>query len=254
MESVVHSSLKAKSAALLRHLPGSSAPGLCCAAATEVICPIARFRVDVAGYADPLPRDRGLATAPHRAASVLLERGPRPRTIIIECKQSRADFLSDSADRDELLAQRDHLTGVRKALEDRIIKVCEPELRQSGSALFDELETWDFARSRVPSYRRIVRELRTLDARLHGSSKFWTLAHYRLADALYIAAPAGLIRPRELPEGWGLLEIGRAEAVRDDACEDAWRITQPAPLLEGKELHRRRLLRNIAVALSRRQG
>lgn len=232
----------------------------CAAAATEVRCPIERYRVDAAGYLDPLPKSagRGSRAGPDRRTPrsldesrqaprtpTLLERGERARTIIIECKQSRADFLRDRADAERLMDERAHLTAVKNALEVRILKVCEPELRTSGTSLFAELESWNFGESRLSSYRQVLDELRSLDRRLYGSSKFWRLAQYRLADALYVAAPLGMLRAHELPEGWGLLEISRAGIT-----EGEWALSTPAPALAGNPSHRQRLLRNIAAALS----
>jgi hypothetical protein len=243
METPTHKSLKSAAVRLLL------ANG-CVAAAAEVSCPIARHRVDAAGYLDPLSKKpRRASIAEDSSLTPILTRGERARTIIVECKQSRADFLSDRADALALRERRAHLEAVRAAIEDRILKVCEPELRQTGSSLFPDLERWDFAKSRLASYRSVLRDLAAVDKQLHGSSKFWRLAHYRLADALYIAAPLGMLRPHELPRGWGLLEVSRSAV---DAGQ--WHITSPAPLLEGRAMHRRRLLRNIAVALSKRSA
>lgn len=223
----------------------------CSAAACEVRCPIARHRVDAAGYWDPLPRTsaRGIPADRH-TPHASLTRGSSPRTVIVECKQSRADFVRDGPRLHALIQRRDHLHAVRRALEDRILKVCEPELRRSGTALFPELEEWNFAESRVESYRTIVRELALLDRRIHGSSKFFLLAHYRLADALLIAAPTGMLAPADVPRGWGLVEVDRAAAAT--ASADQWTLRVPPPDLTGRLLHRRRLLRNIAAALTRR--
>jgi hypothetical protein len=239
--------------------------GGCAAAAAEVRCPIARHRVDVAGYVDALAK-RSNHPGPNEAVGLMVlepgearfERGVCARSVIIECKQSRADFLSDSRDADELIAERERLIRVRKMLEEQIVKVCEPHLRRSGTRLFADLEEWDFSLSRVGSYRAVLRDLRKIDQRLHGESKFWKLAHYRLADWLYLAAPRGTIQPRELPTGWGLLEIERdvLETTESGEIDDAsgsgvLRVRVAAPLLSGNPDHRSRLLRNIAVALSR---
>ncbi len=247
METLAHRNLKSESiSALLR--------AGCAAAASEVRCPIARHRVDVAGYLDPLPKhksadsDQWILRARGPAPSISLPRGPAARTVIIECKQARSDFLTDSRDVDDLIAERDRLNRVRCVLEEQIVKVCEPHLRRSGSRLFAELEEWDFARSRVGSYRGVLNDLRRIDDRMYGERKFWTMAHYRLADWLYIAAPAGVIRTREVPPGWGLLEMpsNREKGSRELS------IRVPAPEHTGKPDHRARLLRNIAVAASRR--
>jgi hypothetical protein len=247
METQAHRTLKVGAVSLLLRAG-------CVAATTEVRCPIARHRVDVAGYLDPLPKHRSAASEEWQTIGgglgidLRLARDVRPRTVIVECKQSRGDFLSDSRDVDELLAERERLERVRRVLEDQIVKVCEPHLRRSGSRLFAELEEWDFGRSRVASYRGVLNDLRRIDERMYGERKFWTMAHYRLADWLYLAAPTGVIRTREVPAGWGLLEMspGWEKGPRE------LRVRVPAPLQSGKVEHRQRLLRNIAVAASRR--
>lgn len=255
MESPAHQHLKLLAI-------GSLIRGGCVAAAAEVRCPIARHRVDVAGYLDPLPRrSLGMSSSvestwqPLEPGEPRFERASVARSVIVECKQSRADFLSDSRDADDLIAERERLIRVRLVLEEQILKACEPHLRQSGTRLFAELEEWDFSLSRVASYRAVIRDLRRIDQRLHGESKFWTLAHYRLADWLYLAAPVGTIHPREVPPGWGLLEVPRealdAAASGDQQLPGTLRVRVQAPPLAGKPDHRARLLRNIAVALTR---
>lgn len=241
MESAIHLHLKHSAVRFLLR-------GGCVAAAVEVRCPIARHRVDAAGFLDPLSK-RMQALAGDKSALNLgagppcLTKGLRAKTVIVECKQSRSDFLTDSRDADDLLVERARLERVKATLEEQIVKVCEPQLRRSGTRLFAELEEWDFERSRVASYRGVLNDLRRIDERLHGESKFWTLWHYRLADWLYLAAPPGVIRTREVPPGWGLIEIrpGEDPVVRTQA-----------PELPGKPEHRQRLLRNIAVAATRR--
>ncbi len=233
MESQTHTQLRL--AAVAAMLGGG-----CCAAACEVRCPISRFRIDAAGYLDPLPaRFRGEPPAS------LFPRARNPLTVAVECKQSRADFLRDSRETPRLLARRRELDKARLCLEDRIIRASEPELRRGGSSLFKELETWEFDRSRLASYRKVMLELRRVDEALHGQTKFWLLARYRLADRLYIAAPKGLIAPDELPPAWGLLE---AEPHPDGMLLT---VRVAAPELGSSDTRRQRLLRNIAAAASR---
>lgn len=234
METATHRGLKVTAARVLLNAG-------CVAAATEVLCPIARHRVDAAGYLDPCTHTKAACTP------ALLERGENARTIIIECKQSRSDFVKDNQALDRLLAQRAKLHADRVELEDRIVKICEPGLRVGGSSLFPDLEAWDFSQSRVESYRRLVLEIAGIDKRIHGSSKFWRMTHYRLANAMYIAAPAGMLGPHELPMHWGLIEVARQDVTNPAA----WSVTQPATPLQGRQRHRTRMLRNIAVAACR---
>jgi hypothetical protein len=266
METTAHQRLKTLAVAFLREHGGR-------AVACEVRCPISRYRVDVAGYIDRrtpgTPGTPGTdsvtheSPGPHRSARSWRGnrgggRGGRaePRTVLIECKQSRADFLRDRKDSQRLINERADLDHLRRRMEEQRIKVEEPHLRRSGSSLFPELEEWDFASSRLGSYRDLLIRLRRLDRLIHGGTKFWTIPRYALADRLYIAAPRNLIKPKELPPGWGLLECPKS-ALKPDADINAdlfgasvLSVTLRAPQLAPKDKHRQRLLRNIAVSAS----
>lgn len=209
----------------------------CRVLATEVRCPISRWLVDVAGWLDRPP-----GADPDSRCD--------PRTVMIECKQSRADFLRDSEDVDRLTDLRAALQRISTHLEERRVKANEPHLRRGGGSLFPELEHWDFHRSRLDGYRRVVQRLRRLEQRLHGETKFFMVARYHLADHLYLAAPRGMIHPRELPAGWGLLECPR-RPLRRGAERAALRVAVAAPDLDTRPEHRTRLLRNIAAAACR---
>ncbi len=237
METTTHLRLKHLAVGYLRDLG-------CRAVAMEVGCPIARYRVDVAGYMD---REH-VGTADWNDGA--RRRGPNrtrqpvdPRTVVIECKQTRSDFLRDCREADRLIAERAEFVRLREGIEEHRVKMHEPHLRRSGSALFPELEVWDFEASRLRGYRQVVRRIRRLERRLYGETKFFMIARYRLADRLYLAAPRGMIRPQELPAGWGLLETAnRGECLK---------VTLDAPAMSTRSVHRLRLLRNIAVAASR---
>ncbi len=227
----------------------------CQAVATEVRCPIGRYRVDVAGYLDPLPaRDRHRRIeAVASATSVVLRRARgRARTAFLECKQARSDYLRDSRELDDLVGERDRLERERVRIEQEWIRSEEPHLRRSEGYLFPELESWDFGRSRNGAYKQLVRRLDRLEAKIHGETKFGRIARYRLADALYIVAPRGLIRAEEVAPGWGLLEVEPDALESSDAPgASVASVTRRAPVL-GAPAHRHdRLLRNIAVAACR---
>jgi hypothetical protein len=201
--------------------------------------------VDVAGYRDTLPAPRG---APRRAGP------PRcpPLTIIVECKQSRSDFLRDRARSEDLLRERTAVEGIARAIERDRIMVEEPELRRAGTSLFPQLDEWDFTASRLPAYRKVLRRLRRIDERLYGQTKFCMLRRYRLADRLFIAAPKGMVRRHELPRGWGLLSCPPSwldERSHLDRLDEPPQldVTVDAEALECKDDLRHRLLRNIAV-------
>lgn len=277
LESKTHRLLKALAIEWLRSLG-------CRAVATEVACPIGRFRVDVAGWLDhaegetlavpdstadvPAP-EPGLFDGPAAAANAPRprRRGPRrPRVILVECKQSRGDFFRNDDSRDALLAERERLRRVARRIEELRIKRHEPHLRKVETGLFEDAESWDFSATRIGAYRDVLARIERLERDLYGRSKFDLCRRYRLGDHLAVLCPRGLIRPRELPEGWGLLECDRRvlRALRDPAGSVAAdsdrheasplrRRIEP-PRLDCPEPRRLRMLRNIAVAASRAAG
>ena len=262
MESFAHLELKRLAIAWLARLG-------CRAVATEVRCPISKYRIDAAGWLDHaegelldaggLARERsGVdATLFTSAPKAVRRRGPaRPRTIAVECKQSRADFIRDDRDADRLKTKLASLRRTREKFERELIPRSEPHLRESGSSLFRDLETWDFEGSRTSSYQRVLRSIERIERRLHGETKFHTMPHYRLADHFFLFTPVGLLKPHEVPTGWGLVECGRGTLRKGagslgelDALPLRERIACPS--LESPEPRRQRMLRNIAVAASR---
>ena len=49
----------------------------------------------------------------------------------------------------------------------------------------------------------------------HKSFRYY--AEQGMGDCRYMAAPVGLLEPDEMPEGWGLLEVGRVVKLRKEA-------------------------------------
>ncbi len=262
MESIEHLELKRLAVAWLARLG-------CRAIATEVRCPISKYRVDAAGWLDhaegeildagTLARERGGVDATlFTAAGQGRPRSgpPNPRTIVVECKRSRADFIRDDLDAEPVKRRLESLRRTRRRFEEDLIPRSEPHLRESGSSLFPDLETWDFEGSRTSAYRRVLRTIERLESRLHGETKFHTMPRYRLADHLFLFTPTGLLRPNEVPPGWGLVECGRG-TLRRGAGElgdlDVLPLKErvACPSLRSPEPRRQRLLRNIAVAASR---
>ena len=245
METIAHKQLKRFAEAFLMHHG-------CLAVALEVKCAIPRYRADVAGWLDSrrvLENGDAKDRRPKRKRC-------EPRTVIIECKQSREDFLRDRDQLEKLLSMREHLQRMRAAMEEQRVKVFEPHLRESGTALFPDMEQWNFSASRLDSYRTLLRRLEKIDQRLYGQTKFMRIARYRLADRLYVAAPRGVIKPRELPAGWGLLECPRqwleqAPGLFDFTGEPALQVAVNAPEHASPQKFRLRHLRNIAVASTR---
>ncbi|MBC02752.1 MAG: hypothetical protein CMJ34_05530 [Phycisphaerae bacterium] len=262
MESFAHLELKRLAVAWLARLG-------CQAIATEVRCPISKYRIDVAGWLDHADGELldagGLeAERPGIAASLFTNRsrgprskGPRrPRTIVVECKRSRPDFIRDDRDADRLKARLESLRRTRTKFERDLIPRSEPHLRESGSSLFPDLETWDFEGSRTSAYRRLLRTIERIERRLHGETKFHTMPRYRLADHFYLFTPTGLLKPRELPDGWGLVECGH-RSLRDGAGTlgelDALPLRErvACPSIDSPMERRHRMLRNIAAAAGR---
>ena len=232
----------------------------CRAVAHEVPCPIARFRVDAAGWAE---HDWRLGADPAAHTSIFAaERAGdahrAPRTVVVECKASRADFLRDDLRVDDLLAERERLLGRKAEIERDLIPVHEPHLRRAEGALFEESASWDFEKSRLLPYRRVLRQLAKLEERLHGQTKFNLIARWRLADELWILAATGVVKPREVPAGWGLAECSPAVLRRGVQHALAMgtlplRVIVQAPRHASPEHRRARILRNIAIELTRGQ-
>jgi len=232
----------------------------CRAVAHEVPCPIARFRVDAAGWAE---HDWRLGADPAAHTSIFAaERAGdahrAPRTVVVECKASRADFLRDDLRVDDLLAERERLLGRKAEIERDLIPVHEPHLRRAEGALFEESASWDFEKSRLLPYRRVMRQLAKLEERLHGQTKFTLIARWRLADELWILAATGVVKPREVPAGWGLAECSPAVLRRGVQHALAMgtlplRVIVQAPRHASPEHRRARILRNIAIELTRGQ-
>ncbi|MDP6891401.1 MAG: hypothetical protein QF471_08735, partial [Phycisphaerales bacterium] len=185
MESRQHLELKRAAAGWLRSTGWV-------AVADEVTLPAGGFRVDVAGWTDRrLDAWGGL----HRATS---------RTCVVECKASRADFARDGGHAAALLGRRARLVEMLDRFGFRPGQA--RKLPVGERTLFDVRES--HLEARHGPVRRLRLELLAIDRRLHGSHKFAKMVWWNLADLLWIAAPMGLVKQRDLPRGWGLLERG----------------------------------------------
>ena len=234
----------------------------CRAVALEVACPFHRYRFDALGWLDHADDPRAVAafgTPEGTRESTGAKDGPRaPRVIAVECKQSRADFASDDADPAQLAKRKAYLLERRSVIEELRVKRRESHLKVEGSSLFEELATWEFGQSKIAAYRNVVSELEAIDAKMGIDTKFAQLARWRTADHLVVMAPAGLLRPREVPSGWGLVEVDTR------ALRKGWEPIAGAPLpcvtrvapshLGTPDARQLRLLRNLAVAASRGVG
>lgn len=259
----------------------------CRAVAVEVACPLGRFRVDAAGWLDhcesdalpppqPLAPDVPAAEPPSLFAAARRRRGPAmPRTIVVECKQSRSDFFRNRGEGEALAAQLATLRRRARRIEETRIKAFEPQLRRVEAGLFETEEHWDFASSRIGAYHRLQARIGSIERDLYGRSKFERLRVLGLADHVFVLCPRGMLQPRELPRGLGLLECPtsllrsprRAAAGTDGhaAAGGGSPSDGPGEAIDATSLRRRcdaarlavaaprriRMLRNIAVAATR---
>jgi len=153
------------------------------ACALEVSLPQCRYRADVAAY-----RARGSDSGV---------------TAIFECKQVLPDLRRDNCCS---AAARERLTTVnnRRQVLEKHLRVHYPTLR-GGDSLFPEFDSADFTGIAHTGYKKVVRELGTLQKRISGSTKFECLARYRCANVFYLVLPDDLYPEPELPPGWGVL-------------------------------------------------
>lgn len=208
-------------------------------AAPEVSIPGGRFRIDVAA-AKPGRERRSYyceQSKCHRKRSATVV-GP---TAIFECKASRADFLKDAADFRETLARLEKLAA-RRAMHETWLKEREPQLRMREGLFAEDDRLSQEAGSQYESLRLVLEETAQLQRRLFGRTKFSRLRAMRFADFHYLVAMPGVVRPHELPEGWGLLE-----AVENEDLELLVPADATAPPEEGRVI----LLQRIALAGTR---
>ncbi|MEE2907068.1 MAG: hypothetical protein VX527_04465 [Planctomycetota bacterium] len=208
----------------------------------EVADPTGRFRIDVAAWTDREPSTRGLVRV-------------KPRTVLVECKRSRSDYLRDGSRASGLLARRAELIealaehGLTGGTLFRSVPV-------RGAMLFDD-HPLDADRP-GRAVRRLRIELSSIERRVFRGVKFARLARWRGATQLWIATPEGMLSPAELPVGWGLLEVSqqalRTSVPEEVAASEVIALRFSAPILETTEAFRDRTLRNIAVANSRYVG
>jgi hypothetical protein len=153
------------------------------ACAAEVSLPQCRYRADVAAYR---PERTGIGS-----------------TIIFECKQALPDLRRDNCCTSIELERLGTIQKRREILE-KHLRVHYPSLR-NGDSLFPEFASHDFAAIGHRTYRRVIRELTTLQNRLYGGTKFERLLRYRCANLFFLVLPNELVRESELPFSWGVL-------------------------------------------------
>lgn len=189
-------------------------------AAAEVRVPRSGYRADVAAWRQG--------------------RGDTPsRTIICECKQSRADLLGDARPDEATRARLRGLLGRRDHLEE-LLGGHRPDLRR-GESLFAEFDSFDFSGLRHDTYAAVTEEIATCQRRLLDGLKFERLRRYQPADLLYLVTEPCLAAAEEIPAGWGLLEREGSGLV----------LRRPPLRLQPADAARHDLLVRIARAATR---
>src|SRR6266568_5206711 len=192
------------------------------ACAMEVSLPKCRYRADVAAY----------RSQPRKIGS----------TAVFECKQVLCDLRRDNCRTDTARQRLEAICKRRLILETRL-HVHYPSLR-SADSLFPEFDSQSFAVIGHCGYARLLRELRALQNRLYGCTKFDKLIRYRCANLFFLVLPEELFHGPEVPAGWGaLVESNGALAL---VRKPVW--------YETTEENRIRLLHRIAVAGTRAQN
>ncbi len=199
-ESSAHRRLK-RAALEWAQIQGYSICGL------EVRVPNSNYRADVAAY---------------RPAK-LARRGPASpgETVIFECKQARPDFLNNSRPVQETLARLETCRA-RLAKLERLLGSHHPHLGR-GDSLFAEFETFDLAELDHSGYQKLLKEIRTLESRLYGKTKFDRMIRWSCANAFYLVVEDGIMKECETPLAWGLLKCaddGALELIRRPVFQD----------------------------------
>ena len=156
----------------------------CCA--MEVCAPRSSYRIDVAG----IRVDRKFSES---------------IVAIFECKQSRGDLFRDNRRQHELKTNLLALQDRREQLE-RLLAPHYPSLRTSDS-LFPEWATFDFTKIDHRTYNQIVHKIVRIQRQLFDNTKFDLITRYGLGNLHYLVTIPELVDRREVPLGWGLLEV-----------------------------------------------
>jgi hypothetical protein len=104
----------------------------------------------------------------------------------------------------------------------------QPSLRK-GESLFAEYDVLDMSNFEHKTYRRVLREIQILQARLYGKTKFEKLMKYRCANLCYLVIEEGILQAHEVPLLWGFLVRRGDDLVLEK--KSVWNeISEPARL------------------------
>ena len=177
----------------------------------EVRLPHSNYSADAVAYR---PATERLPLPSNRKTPLRLVRQPVVGvTAVFECKQARSDFLKDSHATAETTQQLKALDERRRTLE-RLLGMHEPSLRK-GETLFPEYDAIDISNFEHKTYRKVIREISILQARLYGKTKFDKVARYQCANLCFLVVEHGILKNHEVPLHWGLL-VRQGDALRLD--------------------------------------
>jgi hypothetical protein len=202
-ETLKHSSLKTLALAWGREQGMSLA-------APEVSFPHRKFRVDVAACA---PARKVPSRVPVKSITSILK-----VAAVFECKQVRSDLIRDNKRRDILAARLKALEARRAKLE-TLLHLHLPHLA-NGESLLPEFDSYRLREYRHTGYQKLIKTIAVAQRGLLHGTKFHRLFSYRLANLHYLVVEDELLRPHEVPTGWGLL-VRRGEVVQL-VCKPLW--------------------------------
>jgi hypothetical protein len=200
----------------------------------EIRLPHSNYRCDVAAYRSeskklPIPGSTRLVRQPIIGT-----------TAVFECKQARSDFLKDSHRAAETAERLKALDARRQTLE-RLLGMHQPSLRK-GESLFPEYDAIDISGYEHKTYRKVLREIAILQARLYGKTKFDKVTRYQCANLCYLVVEDGIFEQHEVPLQWGLLV--REGDLLTLKCSPVWQDVPEPTRLE--------LLQRVAMVGTRR--
>ena len=168
---------------------------------TEVSLPNLRFRLDAAAYRPGSVRLLRFDETSRK--NRWINQATLGLTAVFECKANRADLIRDCRISVQLSEKIQALSEAKLELEKQL-RITAPSLL-NGDALWPEYESAAFERCDDPTYHKTVRLLQTLRLQIHGQTKMEKLLKWNAANLHYLVVEPGIVRPEEIPSGWGLL-------------------------------------------------
>lgn len=127
------------------------------------------------------------------------------KTAIVEIRRTREQCWPDCSRKEELLPLLIEQKELKNSLETEI-RQKEPELKDTDN-LFPEYEFWRYSESKNRKYRHCLKQIESIEHALYKGSRFEQIRRAHVADFLYLAVPEGTVDPKELADGWGLVNI-----------------------------------------------